>query len=518
MQFMITTSGLNSYAHTYLMPSGKMLIQANISTILWDPDTNEETQLPGMPGGVARVYPASGAVAMLPLTPANNWTPTVLFCGGSDMPDQYWGNYSFPWYNTWTYPASTDCQRLTPEPQDGSTPAYEQDDDMLEGRTMGQLIALPDGTLLVINGGLNRTAGYAQATGQTPSFNEMPFGEYLASGPVGTPAIYNPNMPKGSRWSNAGLGNTNIARLYHSSAILLPDASVMVAGSNPNIDVNLSTIYPTTYTAEIFYPPYFSASVRPQPTGMPTTLSYGGQYFDITIPASSYTGSANAAAANTTVVLSRGGFTTHAMNMGQRHLQLNNTYTVNSDGSYVVHVGQVPANPNILTPGPCLLFVVVNGIPSNGSMVIVGNGQVGTQPTSAASVLPASVQNNAAQGSGNQSNGGSSSGSHTGAIIGGVVGAIALIGILGALFGIFVARRRRAASRQHPAAAYAMGARRGTGAGAGAAGGSGGVGMAAAATAAIGASGRDILIVPHGLLMGSAPLTQIVIQVLVGYI
>lgn len=32
MQFMITTSGLNSYAHTYLMPSGNMLIQANIST------------------------------------------------------------------------------------------------------------------------------------------------------------------------------------------------------------------------------------------------------------------------------------------------------------------------------------------------------------------------------------------------------------------------------------------------------------------------------------------------------
>jgi hypothetical protein len=32
MQFMITTSGLNSYAHTYLMPSGNMFIQANIST------------------------------------------------------------------------------------------------------------------------------------------------------------------------------------------------------------------------------------------------------------------------------------------------------------------------------------------------------------------------------------------------------------------------------------------------------------------------------------------------------
>jgi hypothetical protein len=32
MAFMTTTSGLNSYAHTFLMPSGKMFVQANIST------------------------------------------------------------------------------------------------------------------------------------------------------------------------------------------------------------------------------------------------------------------------------------------------------------------------------------------------------------------------------------------------------------------------------------------------------------------------------------------------------
>lgn len=32
MKFMIETSGLNSYAHTYLMPSGKMFVQANLST------------------------------------------------------------------------------------------------------------------------------------------------------------------------------------------------------------------------------------------------------------------------------------------------------------------------------------------------------------------------------------------------------------------------------------------------------------------------------------------------------
>ena len=32
MNFMVKTSGLNAYAHTYLMPSGKMLVQANYST------------------------------------------------------------------------------------------------------------------------------------------------------------------------------------------------------------------------------------------------------------------------------------------------------------------------------------------------------------------------------------------------------------------------------------------------------------------------------------------------------
>lgn len=32
MKFMATTSGLNSYAHAYLMPSGNMFVQANIST------------------------------------------------------------------------------------------------------------------------------------------------------------------------------------------------------------------------------------------------------------------------------------------------------------------------------------------------------------------------------------------------------------------------------------------------------------------------------------------------------
>ena len=430
--------------------------------VLWDPIANQETPLPDMPGAVVRVYPASGATAMLPLTPANNYTPTILFCGGSNMSDADWGNYVMPAINTWLYPASNDCQRITPEPPNGQAAAYEQDDDMLEGRTMGQFILLPDQTVLIINGGQNGTAGYAQATGQTPTYGQMPFGESLASAPVGTPAIYNPNAPPGQRWSNAGFGSSNIARLYHSSAMLLPDGSVLVAGSNPNYDVNLTTIFPTTYQAEIFYPSYFSAPIRPVVSGVPNNISYGGQPFDITISASSYSGSSNDAANNATVVLQRGGFTTHAMNMGQRLMQLNNTFTVQNDGTITLHVAQAPPNPNIFQPGPAFLFVTVNGIPSNGTYVIVGSGQIGAQPTSPASVLPLSILSTNATGSAgssspNNSNASSSSGSgsgstsHTGVIIGATVGAIAVIGVVGALIGITLARRRRAGAPNAPA-------------------------------------------------------------------
>jgi Domain of unknown function (DUF1929) len=328
---------------------------------------------------------------MLPLTPANNYTPTILLCGGQAMDDAAWGNYSYPEVDTWNYPASSRCDRITPEPMDGSAPVYVQDDSLPVGRTMGQFIALPDGTLLVINGASNGTAGYAQMTGTTSTFGAMPFGESLATGPVGQPAIYNPNAAPGSRWSTSGLNSSSIPRLYHSSALLLPDGSVMIAGSNPNIDVNLTTTYPTTYTAEYFYPPYFSAKTRPVPQNVPTTLSYGGNYFDITIQPSSYTGSADDAAKRTTVWLIRQGFTTHAMNMGQRIMQLNNTFTVQSNGTITLHTAQLPPSPSIFQPGPAFLFVTINGIPSNGTFVIVGNGQIGTQPTASASILPLSA-------------------------------------------------------------------------------------------------------------------------------
>lgn len=143
--------------------------------------------------------------------------------------------------------------------------------------------------------------------------------------------------------------------------------------------------YFTEYRVERFYPDYY-LKPRPQPTGLPTTLGYGGNYFDVTLPASSL--NETMAIEQTKVVVIRPGFSTHAQNFGQRYVQLDSTYSNNTDGSAVLHVSQLPPNPAILVPGPAYIFVVVKGVPSIGQSIMVGNGQIGEQQVSNAQALP----------------------------------------------------------------------------------------------------------------------------------
>jgi hypothetical protein len=76
--------------------------------------------------------------------------------------------------------------------------------------------------------------------------------------------------------------------------------------------------------------------------------------------------------------------------MGQRYVQLENTYTGFSNSTAVLHVSQIPPNPAILVPGPAFIFVVVNGIPSVGRQVMIGSGILGVQQILAIGDLPAS--------------------------------------------------------------------------------------------------------------------------------
>lgn len=90
--------------------------------------------------------------------------------------------------------------------------------------------------------------------------------------------------------------------------------SVFIAGSNPNSDVinnanNATYVYKTEYRSEIFYPSYYDA-VRPVPTGIPKSISYGGPSFDLGLTKAGVAGSP---LTSIKVALIRTGFSTHGM-------------------------------------------------------------------------------------------------------------------------------------------------------------------------------------------------------------
>lgn len=84
------------------------------------------------------------------------------------------------------------------------------------------------------------------------------------------------------------------------------------------IDISLLDPYKTEYRAERFYPDYYDAP-RPNVTGIPASISYGGDGFDLTLPSTSLNGSS---LDNIFIGLMRTGFSTHAMNMGMKYVEL----------------------------------------------------------------------------------------------------------------------------------------------------------------------------------------------------
>jgi hypothetical protein len=122
-------------------------LQAGYKTIKYDMNTRTEIPLPDMPHAV-RVYPASAATVMLPLTPANNYNPTLLFCGGSSAPFEKSSDGGSA-YNITAVEADDTCVRINPNDKN---PVYSDDDSLPEPRSMGNFIFLPDGKLWLGNG------------------------------------------------------------------------------------------------------------------------------------------------------------------------------------------------------------------------------------------------------------------------------------------------------------------------------------------------------------------------------
>ena len=79
------------------------------------------------------------------------------------------------------------------------------------------------------------------------------------------------------------------------------------------------------------------------------------------------------------------------MNFGQRYLELETTYIKDEDKNDItLNVAQMPPNANIFQPGPAYIFLVVNGIPSQGEIIMIGSGNIEEQTLLAKTVLPQS--------------------------------------------------------------------------------------------------------------------------------
>jgi len=191
--------------------------------------------------------------------------------------------------------------------------------------------------------------GRVVATGGSSVENQL-------TGVNNTAAIWNPS---GGAWTIGPSGSR--ARLYHSGALLLPDASVLVTGGGAPGPGGLKQLH-----SEIYYPPYLldaNGNFLPRPViqTAPDTID-SGQVFTI--------GVGSAAIQRVTMVKTSS--ITHSVNMDQRFVELAFT---DSSGTLFV---QPPANPNDLPPGYYLLFAINSqGVPSVAKIVrmsILGSG------------------------------------------------------------------------------------------------------------------------------------------------
>jgi len=79
------------------------------------------------------------------------------------------------------------------------------------------------------------------------------------------------------------------------------------------------------------------------------------------------------------------------MNFGQRYLELETTYIKDEDKNDItLNVAQMPPNANLFQPGPAYIFLVVDGIPSQGEIIMIGSGNIEEQSLLAKTVLPQS--------------------------------------------------------------------------------------------------------------------------------
>jgi hypothetical protein len=292
------------YPRLHLLPNGMVFYSSGQTTSrLYNPSTQTWSTVATTNYGQTRLY---GSSVMLPLTPANNYDPVIMILGGST-------------------PATNTTELID---MGSATPTWVYGPNMSAPRIEMNATLLPNGEVLAVGGSVNNEDV------STASLNAD---------------LYNPVT---NTFSSAG--ENAFPRLYHSVAVLLPDATVWVAGGNPAMGTYQQTM-------EIYQPPYLfnpdgSLATQPTITSAPASISYG----------SSFTVNTPNAANISSVVLVRNPTVTHAFGMDQREVGL--SFTAGS-GSLTV---TAPPNGNIAPPGYYMLFILnSSGVPSASQFVQV---------------------------------------------------------------------------------------------------------------------------------------------------
>ncbi|KAL2904384.1 Aldehyde oxidase GLOX [Bienertia sinuspersici] len=363
LQFLVDTwDGRNKennlYPFLHLLPNGNLFIFANNRSIEFDYVTGKVVKkFPVMPSTERRNYPSTGSSVLLPINAANSSSPDleILICGGAspqsfDLADKE---------NVYVA-ASRTCGRMIIT---DSSPHWIME-EMPMPRVMPDMVMLPNGDILIVNGAGNGTAGWENA-----------------DNPVLNPVLYRTYETDQSR-KFVVLNPTNIPRMYHSSAVLVPDGRVIVGGSNPHPNYNFTqqAKYPTELSLEGYSPPYLDQQyslLRPSILAVETesmVVTYG-QMVSVTYVLDMYK---DADDEGIKVMMLMPPFTTHSFGMNQRMVVLRvERVDQLSAVAYKVTV-RVPVNVNVAPSGFYLLFVVHAGVPSHGVWVQLKN----THPTS----------------------------------------------------------------------------------------------------------------------------------------
>jgi hypothetical protein len=265
-----------------------------------------------------------GTSVLLPLRPSAGYKAVVMIMGG--------GN-----------PATASTERLDTS---AAPLRWSSGPAMSQPRIEMNATILPNGKVLAMGGSTN------DEDAATASLNAD---------------LYDPQT---NTFSSAGANR--YPRLYHSGSLLLPDATVLLAGGNPARGTYESHM-------EIYAPAYlFNAdgtdAVRPAIGSVtPGAFAYGSTFHVQTSDAADIQ----------SVVLVRPGAPTHAFDMDQRLVEL--PFTRGASELTVT----APPNGNVAPPGYYMLFILnTAGVPSVASFVQL-SASIPNQAPTAAIISPA---------------------------------------------------------------------------------------------------------------------------------